>query len=783
LGYSPSKVIDRKHLIQILITRMVDYPKELLMDRRHDSPVLKIAVLVYLLLIFGSGLITIVSADNNNDISDAAVIKEAPANAVPPGFANPVKPALTAPVIKEKIATGLTNQMQKTAKGDKIKVAIWLTTPGYVEPRRPLPDDPVASAGAPEIAQTTEMTARGKTAIATAEQALIVSLAEKKVAVDYASPYSPLVFATLSRDEIKDLAARSDVTSVDIDHNMEPTLDNAGLAILAQKTQSVIPGAAKIAIVECDGVAFSNPYLKSTKQVALYQDSKTPNIGAHATACAGIAQSTHSTIRGVAYKGEAAVMSANCPPPHNWKESSLISAQDWAVANGAEVLSNSWGPTEPDDGPLWTVSKHDDWLVRNNNVTIVVAAGNQGDQEYPTNTVGDPAKAFNVIAVGSFKNQATGLLWWDDVMSSFSSWGDPTQPGGNARIKPEVVASGETTTGNFKSTLTASPWVGWYGSAGTSFAAPAVAGEAAILINNTPWLAYWPEAVKAVIMASADHNIEGNSKVSDYDGVGAVNVYEAYKIAHKSSTSLPDNVMADTLDYDGGAPYYFKNGVWNLTLSQGTRTRFVLVYDSRPTSFNSADALNADLDLYVERKVGTNWVIEPLAGNSISPYNNFEIIDFNAPVTGRYRVKVVKSDWLDPEYTECIGFAVYTKTYTPEVPTVITIKPNFGPTTGGTSVTITGNGFNGATGVIFGTSPASAFTVNSAIQIIATSPAGTAGTVDVTVTTPAGTSATSPADEFTYIPQVPEFPSAILSATMIIGFLGAVLLVQKTREH
>ena len=35
-------------------------------------------------------------------------------------------------------------------------------------------------------------------------------------------------------------------------------------------------------------------------------------------------------------------------------------------------------------------------------------------------------------------------------------------------------------------------------------------------------------------------------------------------------------------------------------------------------------------------------------------------------------------------------------------------------------------------------------------QITATSPAGTAGTVDVTVTGPGGTSTTSSADQFTY---------------------------------
>jgi hypothetical protein len=32
-------------------------------------------------------------------------------------------------------------------------------------------------------------------------------------------------------------------------------------------------------------------------------------------------------------------------------------------------------------------------------------------------------------------------------------------------------------------------------------------------------------------------------------------------------------------------------------------------------------------------------------------------------------------------------------------------------------------------------------------------------------------------------PNIPEFPSAFLPATMIIGFLGAVLLIQRTREH
>jgi Bacterial Ig-like domain (group 3)/IPT/TIG domain len=84
-------------------------------------------------------------------------------------------------------------------------------------------------------------------------------------------------------------------------------------------------------------------------------------------------------------------------------------------------------------------------------------------------------------------------------------------------------------------------------------------------------------------------------------------------------------------------------------------------------------------------------------------------------------------------------------------PTVTNVNPNTGPTSGGTSVTITGTNFSGAAAVRFGNNAAGSFTVNSATQITATSPAGI-GTVDVTVTTAGGTSATSMADQFTYVP-------------------------------
>ena len=89
-------------------------------------------------------------------------------------------------------------------------------------------------------------------------------------------------------------------------------------------------------------------------------------------------------------------------------------------------------------------------------------------------------------------------------------------------------------------------------------------------------------------------------------------------------------------------------------------------------------------------------------------------------------------------------------TYDP-LPALAGISPAAGPVAGGTSVTITGSGFTGASAVHFGSSTAT-FTVDSATKITAKAPARTAGAVDVTVTTPGGTSATGTADLFTYDP-------------------------------
>ncbi len=96
------------------------------------------------------------------------------------------------------------------------------------------------------------------------------------------------------------------------------------------------------------------------------------------------------------------------------------------------------------------------------------------------------------------------------------------------------------------------------------------------------------------------------------------------------------------------------------------------------------------------------------------------------------------------------AFLLLSPTYVP-VPRVTGISVAEGPAAGGTSVTISGTGFSGATEVSFGGAPAAAFTVAGDTSITATSPTAAPGVVDVTVTSAGGTGATGSFDQFTFV--------------------------------
>ena len=107
----------------------------------------------------------------------------------------------------------------------------------------------------------------------------------------------------------------------------------------------------------------------------------------------------------------------------------------------------------------------------------------------------------------------------------------------------------------------------------------------------------------------------------------------------------------------------------------------------------------------------------------------------------------------DVEVTNAVGASATSAAdqFTFEVaPTISAVIPTAGLPSGGTSVSLTGTNFTGATEVDFGAVGATSYVIESPTSMLVTSPPGSPGSVDITVTNPVGTSATETADQFAY---------------------------------
>jgi formylglycine-generating enzyme required for sulfatase activity len=118
------------------------------------------------------------------------------------------------------------------------------------------------------------------------------------------------------------------------------------------------------------------------------------------------------------------------------------------------------------------------------------------------------------------------------------------------------------------------------------------------------------------------------------------------------------------------------------------------------------------------------------------------------------------------------------------VPTILSVAPSSGPTTGGTTITITGANLAGATGVTVGGVSASGVAVVNATTVTAVTPSGAAGAQAVAITTPGGT-ATLP-NGFIYIwytvlEQNPD--PAVVTSSALRDAIIATGLAWRVREN
>ncbi|MFF0339947.1 S8 family serine peptidase [Kribbella sp. NPDC004875] len=188
-------------------------------------------------------------------------------------------------------------------------------------------------------------------------------------------------------------------------------------------------------------------------------------------------------------------------------DSEAIAGMEWAVQQGAKVVSMSLGGW-PSDGSD-PMSQAVDELSKSSGALFVIAAGNSGAEQ----TVGSPGAASEALTVGAVDR--------DNSLANFSSRGPRL---GDGALKPEVTAPGvEIAAARAAGTEQGHILDQYYTAmSGTSMATPHVAGAAAILAQRHPdWTG--PQ-LKAALASTA---VPSAGARTDEQGLGRIDIPNA----------------------------------------------------------------------------------------------------------------------------------------------------------------------------------------------------------------------------------------------------------------
>lgn len=356
----------------------------------------------------------------------------------------------------------------------------------------------------------------------------------------------------------------------------------------------------------------------------------------------------------------------------------------------ADVINSSWAVGTTWNGPTpYTTAL--DALVSQYGTTVVVAAGNDGPT---TNTLTSPAGAYNVITVGGLRSATQPQILANYNSISNTSSRSPTVtrvPSGlfGFRNAISLVAPGENysvaayggpgTVQNFYA----------FNVAGTSFAAPTVAGAAALLADVgydrfvTPGnrTALDGRVMRAVLMNSATKLPGWDNGAYLFNGVtytplaldatlgaGALNIAQAYAqytgegfaspttgnvlAAGTTATVTPIGWDYDTLSATTPlATYSLSEPLRAGSSFAATLTWFVGgTFDPAGSLGTTTSFANFALDLDYQTPSGA-WAT---VYESDTYLNNVEHIAFTLPATGNYqlRVRYKSPDYGDPVPTD-----------------------------------------------------------------------------------------------------------------------------------
>jgi serine protease AprX len=286
----------------------------------------------------------------------------------------------------------------------------------------------------------------------------------------------------------------------------------------------------------------------------------------HGSFVAGVLAGSSPDGRYVGIAPKASVYAIDVNDVSGVYTSNVIAGLDWVDANrqaaNIRVVNVSLSETtaasylsSPLDSAVERLWQH--------GLVVVVSAGNLG----PGSAVYAPANDPFVITVGATDNSDT-LTTGDDFPASFSS-GGKTQDGFE---KPDVFAPGRHipstlpsgTTLALQAPLTNLLGGGYATMSGTSFAAPQVAGAAALLVQQHP--EWTPDQVKW-LLAQTSRSIGNSSRAIDIfaalsftGGVGVANQGVTPAPQPGATTSADGSVTSNTSSWNTSS---WNTSSWN----------------------------------------------------------------------------------------------------------------------------------------------------------------------------------------------------------------------------
>ncbi|MCK9310241.1 MAG: S8 family peptidase, partial [Candidatus Cloacimonetes bacterium] len=282
---------------------------------------------------------------------------------------------------------------------------------------------------------------------------------------------------------------------------------------------------------------------------------------------------------------------------------------EWLLDNNVNIINNSWGDSSP-NGEYASTSAYFDYIVYTSRVTVVVAAGNDGNV---SGYVGNPGLGYNVITVGN--SYDTGAIY---VSSSYDE--------AFSISKPTLTAPGYSiSVPNFPNTEYIDGV--WYLlTCGTSFSAPIVTGSIALLMQRYPILKMYPEKIISTITA-ASSPVSG---FNDFDTSGLEEKVGSGMFNYNDCSTVYLNGRSFSFSESHESEYVSEKRVY---LSAGTDIRISLAWLINSENNTQTDKVT-DLDLHFAYDNGT------IITTSSSGGNNIEFIDYTITSSGYYRIKV-----------------------------------------------------------------------------------------------------------------------------------------------